>query len=147
MSVTLLDPPTSAEVGLITKSTLYRVQFAVEGDAAGGPLVISAVSFAGSTPVKSLVGSQPFRALPLLSLFQEVAGTAQATAAIMQDVQVTSRTIATSDAAASAVPPCGYDWLGDVGGQLFPFLYIVAPATSAGGLWAVTIELRQSLIG
>lgn len=147
MSLTLLDPPTSSEVGLITKSTLYRVQFAVEGDAAGGPLVISAVSFAGSTPVKNLVGNQPFRALALLALFQTPAGNTQAAASIMEDVQVTSRTLASSETAGSAVPPCGYEWLGDVGGQLFPFLYVVAPATSAGGLWAVTIELRQSLIG
>lgn len=152
MSITLLDPPTSAEIGVVTKSTAYRAQFAVEADASGGALLISGPGFSPTTALKALMGSGsnavPFHATALLSLFNTpTTGTAQSAAAIMEDVQVTSRTIATSDTPSSAVPPCGYALLGDVAGNLFPVLYIVAPATSAGGVWSIIIELRQSSIG
>lgn len=152
MSITLLDPPTAAEIGLITKSTPYRVQFGVTADASGGALLISGTGFSPTTALKALMGTGanavPFRALPLLELFSLSTGGQQTAAEIMQDVTVTSRTLATSSTAASAVPPCGYNLLGDVAGTLLPVIYIVAPATSYdGAAWSITIELRQSVIG
>jgi len=147
MSTTLLDPTTSASVGVITKSTATRIQFALEADAAGGIFQISAAGLAGSTTLAALMGGQPFRAVPLLKLFKTPvpAGTPAAVAAVMQDVWVSSVSIAAI--AASVVSPLAIDWFGDVSGNIAAFLQLTAPASAGGGLWAVTIELRNTLIG
>lgn len=147
MAITLLDPATSLTVGVLTKSTAYRIQFAVESDASGGPLNVSAAGLAGSTTLAALVGGQPLRAAALLALFETptVGSPTAAVARTMQDVEVIS--CARGALAAAAVPSLGINWLGNVSSNLFPFLSLVAPATSAGGVWSVIIELRNSLIG
>lgn len=147
MSITLLDPPTSLEAGVLTKSTALRIQFAVEADSTGGQLNISASGAAGSTSLAALMGGQTLHATALLKLFKTPvpAGTEAAVGTVMQDVQVTSVSIASG--AASVVEPLSYEWFGDLGGTIACFLQLSAPTSGAGGVWIVIIELRNTLIG
>lgn len=147
MALTILSPSTALGAGIFVKSTALRIQFALnDSDGAGGQLSISAGGGLGSLTLASLVSGQTLRALKLLSMFSEATADTPTLLTRMQDVEVRS-VCAGAVGATTAGAPIGYNWNGNVGGTLVPFLFLEVPATAAGAIWQVTIELRNSLIG